>query len=83
MWHPHSCCVNFGKVGKQSINLALHIVVWGNGVQEILNDAKVKVNSKRVGGQSYPVAGYMVGKHRTYSVLLVPYTCVVTIGITG
>ena len=40
----------------------------------MLDDAKVKVYSKRIGGQSYPVARHTVGKHWTYGVLLVPHT---------
>ena len=43
-----------GKL-RVKLYLSLHIVVWRNDVKEILDDAKVKVNPKRISGQSYPV----------------------------
>ena len=57
--------------------------MWRNDVQEILDDAEVKIDTERIGGQSYPAASHTVGKHRTYGVLLVPHTSMVATGIAG
>ncbi len=81
--HPHSCCINVREVCKQGINLCFHIVVGRNDVQEILDDAKVKIDAECICGQSYPTACHTVGKHWTDGVLLVPYTGMVATGITG
>ena len=55
-----------GRVsGEQGIDLRLHVVVGRNDVEEILDDAKVKVNAKRVRRQGDPTARHAVGEHRT------------------
>ena len=68
-----------GRVsGEQGIDLSLHVVVRRNDVEEILDDAKIEIDAEGIGRQCNPTACHAVGEHRTYGVLLVPYT-----GITG
>ena len=79
----HGGCVDGWVVGKKRIDFGLHVVMGRNDVQEILDDAEVKVNSKRICWQIYPVSSHTVGKHRTYGILLVPNTSMVATGIAG
>ena len=71
-----------GRVsGEQGIDLRLHIVVGRNDVEEILDDAKIEIDTEGIGRQCNPTARHAVGKHRTYGVLLVPYTGMVAAGV--
>ncbi len=55
-----------GRVGgEQSINLSLHIVVRRNDVEEVFDDADVKIDAERIGRQCNPTARHAVGEHRT------------------
>ena len=81
MREAHCTCINGWISGEQSINLSLHIVVRRNDVEEILDDAKVEIDTEIIGWKSYPAASHTVGKHRTYSVLFVPYTGMMAAGI--
>ena len=83
MREAHCTCIDGWISGEQSINLSLHIVVRRNDVEEVFDDAEVKIDAERIGGQSYPATSHTVGKHRTYCVLLVPNTGMVTTGIAG
>ena len=68
-----------GRVsGEQGIDLRLHVVVGRNDVEEILDNAKVKIDAKRVRRQCNPTARHAIGNHWSDSVLLVPYASMVT-----
>ena len=79
----HCIRVNGWVSGEQSINLCLHVVVRRNDVQETLDNAKVKIDAECVRRKCYPVSSHTIGNHRTNGILLVPYTGMVTAGITG
>ena len=79
----HCCGINGWIIGKKRIYLGFHVVIGRNDVQEILDDAKVKVNTERICGQSYPIAHHAIRNHGADSVLLVPHTGMVATGITS
>ena len=46
MREAHCTCINGWISGEQSINLSLHIVIWRNDVEEILDDAKIEIDAE-------------------------------------
>ena len=77
-WEAHSGYVNSGKVGKKCLYFGLHVIVGGNDVEEILDNAKVEIDAERIRWQGYPTACHAVGKHWSDSILFVPYAGMVT-----
>ena len=62
MREAHCTCINGWISGEQRFNLCLHVVVWRNDVEEVFDDAKVKVDAECISGQSYPAASHSIWK---------------------
>ena len=66
----HSGYVYIWEVSKKYINFTLHVVVGRDDIEEVLDDAKIEVDAKRICRQRNPTSCHTVGKHRTDGVLL-------------
>ena len=77
----HSSYVYIWKASKKCIYLTLHVVVGRYDIEEILDDAKIEIDAKRICRQRNPTSCHTVGKHRTDGILFVPHTSMVTAGI--
>ena len=73
-WEAQCAEVNFGIFCEESLHLVRHVISGRYDIEEVLDDAHVKIDSECIRGQVYPCAYNDVWHHGTQCVLLVPYT---------
>lgn len=70
----HRRNIHFRERSEQRLDFLLHVIAWGNRIQEVLDDAQVEIDAERVRAQGYPRQWHHVWHRGADGVLLVPYT---------
>ena len=79
----HSGCINGRIACKKGINLCLHIILRGNDVEEVFDDAETEIGFLLVDRNCYPWAGHASLSQNPQCKSAVPYTCMVSTIVSG
>ena len=72
------CFIYFWKRSKKSVHLVKHIVIWRYDVEEVLDDAHIKVHFQRICRQGNPRTWHSDWHGSTNREYPIPYTCMMT-----
>lgn len=72
-WEAHSSKVNFGVFCKMCLHLILHVITWRYDVEEIFDDAQIKIGAHGVGRQRNPASCRITWYGRQHGITFVPY----------
>ena len=81
-WEAQCAEVNFGIFCEECLHLVQHVISWRYDIEEVFDDAHIKINPESICWQVYPWSHYDNWYHGAQRVLFVPNAGMVTTKIS-